>query len=792
MRWCAGALLLLLVQYFAGCGGADREAWWRRWLATDGRTPVEALLEGEATSEVPYRIVGRVADVAPRQAGGVRLTVEAETAERAGRGVVDARGSVALSLRSTRRSWHAGDRVAFRSRLRRIASFGNFGEFDWAAFSARRGIRVSAYAWNDDAVAVLAARDGWVDAWRRRFAVACEARGGTGAAMVKALVVGDRTSIAPEVAAAVRDAGLAHHLAISGAHMALLLAAMSALVLATFGRSERFLLRFDVMRLVAACGAAAVLAYAAASGGGISVARSVLMAMAAMAALWHGVPGDAWRALGASAIVLALAYPGVGEEAGFQLSYLAVAALLAHGERTREAAALRRAARPLPMGREEAAPRPAERCLRAILEVFRIAVICWAVTTPIVAHHFARVALYAPLANLMAAPFVAAAVLLGIAALFLLPVAPAAAEALLVVAALAGEAVAAVAAGVSALPAAAFAVPVPGALVNWYLSPIFIWYLSPIVLSPIVRFVGVGVAVVAVAWGVGDRYARDRLDVVFASVGQGDAAIVRFPGGRVAVVDTGPPGFGRMAVGPLLRRLWIGRIDVLVASHVQADHAGAAPELLEDFDVGEVWLPAGPCDAALFAAIERTAAKRGVAVERIVAGARAERRADALVAGTGASLDVLAPPSSPAGDGACDDNDRSIVLAVAFAGRRVLLTGDIEAAAERELLARARMAGGAGLLRADVLKVAHHGSATSSTAAFLDAVAPAVAVASLGSDNPYGFPSPEVEERLRERGGRLLRTDRDGAVRVRIARRGTRAGDTVLTIETGRRGEAAR
>jgi beta-lactamase superfamily II metal-dependent hydrolase len=86
--------------------------------------------------------------------------------------------------------------------------------------------------------------------------------------------------------------------------------------------------------------------------------------------------------------------------------------------------------------------------------------------------------------------------------------------------------------------------------------------------------------VVGFASAAHDRYRTDRLDVWFASVGQGDAAIVREPGGKVWVIDQGPPGRGRMVVGPLLRRAWIGRVDVLVASHVQSDHSGALPEIL--------------------------------------------------------------------------------------------------------------------------------------------------------------------------------------------------------------------
>ncbi|MCA1791781.1 MAG: ComEC/Rec2 family competence protein, partial [Thioalkalivibrio sp.] len=294
-------------------------------------------------------------------------------------------GLVSVSLRETSRTWRTGDRLALRSRLRRVSGFGNFGELDWAAYNARRGVFVTAYAWRDEDVTVLAAADGVVDGLRRRFAEACARVGGQGAEILEALVIGDRVGIERPVSDAVRDAGLAHFLAISGSHMALIVVLVVALVRSAAGLSTTLLERYDVLRAAALLAALAVVAYGAVSGGGVSVARSVLMALAAMAALWRGRPGDDLRALGGSAIVLAAIMPGVGEEAGFQLSYLAVLALILHARRRRE---VRQAARLLAEGR----PRGAlYRVLDVTLEAVQVALLCWAVTTPVVAQHFNRI-----------------------------------------------------------------------------------------------------------------------------------------------------------------------------------------------------------------------------------------------------------------------------------------------------------------------------------------------------------------------------------------------------------------
>jgi competence protein ComEC len=756
MRWIAAALLLLVVQ----------QAFWRepspsrRWFDgadAERAVRVEDLLEGRHTSPLPVALVGRVVDASPTWGSGVRLTMDLESADGAA-----ASGLLSVSLRETTRRWRSGDRLALRSRLRRIAGFGNFGELDWAAYQARRGIRVSAAAWREDDVQVLPERDGPIESIRRRYAEACARVGGQGAEILEALVIGDRTGIDRETTVAVRDGGLAHFLAISGSHMAVIVALMLALVRRGASLSPRLMERYDVMRAAALAAALAVVAYGAVCGGGVSVLRSEIMALAAMAALWRGRPGDDLRALGGSAVAIALAMPGVGEEAGFQLSFLAVTALVLDSRRRRAAGA--------------AAPARAEdehggaagalgRGFELLREAGRVSMICWVVTAALVAHHFQRVSLVAPLANLAAAPLVSAIVVSGVGGLALLPIHSGAGEAAVGLGAYLAEAVIALAKACASLPLAATATPAPSPALTAVLTALALGARMPP--WPGRRAALALLVLVATALGASalhDRFRHDRLDLWFASVGQGDAAVVRMPGGAVWVVDQGPPGRGRMVVAPLLRRAWIGRIDVLVASHVQADHAGGLPELLEEFEVGEVWIPAGPCEGSAAQALLRAAEERGVAVRRV----SLEARPETLAATPG--VDLLWPPSA---GGACQANDQSIVLSVAFAGRRVLLTGDIEAAAEAGLARTSPLR-----LRADLLKVPHHGSRTSSTAAFLEAVSPSLAIASMGLENSFRHPAPDVVARYEARSIRLLRTDRDGAVHVAIEADGTMRGTT--------------
>ena len=180
MDFVLAALLLLGLQY----------AWQPPPSPPVAAPAVEALLNGGNSTAMPVRLAGRVTDAAPTFGEGVRVTLDVESADGAAAG-----GLVNVSLRETSRRWRTGDRMALSSRLRRITGFGNFGELDWAAYNARRGIFTTAYAWRDEDVEALAPRDGRVDYLRRLFSEACERIGGQGAEILEALVIGDRTGI---------------------------------------------------------------------------------------------------------------------------------------------------------------------------------------------------------------------------------------------------------------------------------------------------------------------------------------------------------------------------------------------------------------------------------------------------------------------------------------------------------------------------------------------------------------------------------------------------------------------
>ncbi|HYE16110.1 MAG TPA: ComEC/Rec2 family competence protein, partial [Pyrinomonadaceae bacterium] len=262
-----------------------------------------------------------------------------------------------------------------------------------------------------------------------------------------------------------------------------------------------------------------------------------------------------------------------------------------------------------------------------------------------------------------------------------------------------------------------------------------------------------------------------RLRVDFLDVGQGDAALITTPDGTTLLVDGGGrPRFAgdgdgeafepdRRGVGDSVvsEYLWwrgLARVNYLFATHADADHAEGLGDVARNFGVGAAFVaraPAGDEELARF-----TSALREAGVPAYLVG-----RGDRLRLG-GVTIEALWPPpvTAESARGLPYRNDDSLVLRVSFGRRRILLTGDIETAAERALVA-ARDA-----LDSDALKVAHHGSRTSTTEAFLNAVRPSLAVISVGTDSPHGHPHTSVTERLRAAGVPFLTTGERGTITV--------------------------
>jgi competence protein ComEC len=244
------------------------------------------------------------------------------------------------------------------------------------------------------------------------------------------------------------------------------------------------------------------------------------------------------------------------------------------------------------------------------------------------------------------------------------------------------------------------------------------------------------------------------LRATFLDVGQGDAALVETPSGERWLIDAGGrlfgdgPDPGELALRPFLAARRVRRLDVVLISHPHPDHYGGLAAI--EVPVRELWISGDDPEDRRWEALVARLAVRGTLVRHVRAG-------DVRVAHD-ARLEVL-HPAAP--DGAHSVNDNSLLARVAFAGRGLLFTGDLEAEGEAAALA-------ARVPPSDVVKVPHHGSRTSSTEAFARATAPSLAIVSLGRGNRFGFPAESVLATWRAAGARVLRTDERGSIVVEV------------------------
>ncbi len=707
--------------------------------SVDGPAPAAGDV-GPLALPLATTLEGEVADV--RHLAGPRAVVllRALSVDDGGtRRRVD--GLVRLTARCGLPKLRAGDCVRAETTLRAPRGFANPGSFDVAGHLARRGVRAIGSVWQCQRLERLPRPTGGVAMrlarWRERLArTIARTVPAPRAAVLRALVLGDESGIDEPRRRAFTRAGVVHVLSVSGLHVGLVALASFALARWLLARSERALLALDVRRIAALASLGPVTLYGALAGFEVATLRSVIMTGIGVLAVLLGRRIDVLRTLALAAAAVALAQPGAPREIGFQLSFASVLALA--------------------LGVRRWASGPAASWRARLRATLVVSVSALAGTAPLTALHFQQVSPMSLLANPLVVPlFGSLVVVLGLAAACVEPVSAAVARTLF---ALAGHALRPGIALVELLARpswAALDVPAPSGI---ELVLLYATLAAAVVPGGRTRRAIAAAAVLGMAidagWWIRERWAPGVLRVTFLDVGQGDAAVAELPDGRVLVVDAG--GFagsdfdtGAAIVAPYLATRKIARIDALVMSHAHPDHSGGLAFLVRRYRPSELWWNGWP--------------GRGTEWERLVAAlgetgvpAVVLHRDDPLPA-YGDTVTLLHPP---AGWTVPALNETSLALRLRRGAVGVLLTGDVEAHAESSLL------GVRDGLSARVLKVPHHGSRTSSSADLLDAVAPDLAVISVGADNRYHLPAPEVEGRYRARGICVLRTDRCGAVTV--------------------------
>jgi competence protein ComEC len=624
-----------------------------------------------------------------------------------------------------------GERWRLTVRLQRPHGNANPGGFDYEAWLLEQGVRATGYVRADASNARL---DAFVPRFgtlvertravlRERIQHALEGRQYAG--VIVALVIGDQRGIGQSDWQVFNRTGIGHLISISGLHITMI-AGLAALGVSSLWRRSFFTdaalpLRLPAQKVAALSGALAALLYVLLAGFGVPAQRTLYMLAVVALALWSGRLSSITHVLCLALGVVVLLDPWAVLWPGFWLSFGAVAVILFGGH-----------------GRIA----PFEAGIKATLRMAGRTQ--WSVTlglVPLTMLLFGQVSLVSPLANAVAIPLVSIIVtplaLLG-------SLLPEPLSGWLLVPAHAAVAGLAAALGyLSVLPAAVWRAPAPQAWVFLLALGGTLWMLMPRGWPH--RWAG------AAAWlplllQLPEHPAPGAFRVTAFDVGQGMALLVETSGHRL-LYDTGPgaaPGSdsGSRVLLPYLRMRGIAGLDGMVVSHGDSDHTGGALAVLGDQQVG--WLASSLAQSHPIV----RAAPRHV---RCAAGQRWEW--------DGVRFEMLHPAASMYADPAPKANGRSCTLRITNGRTAILLAGDIEAAQEAALVSNS-----AERLRADVLLAPHHGSGTSSTAAFLAAVQPSVGVFQVGWRNRYKHPKKEVFERYGALGIERLRTDELGAL----------------------------
>lgn len=745
---------MVAILLIVGCVGGARHAMYQ---APSPR----ALSQFAEASEEEATLQGSVVNAPERTDDATRFTLEVDSVF--GQDTASVEGRTRVTLRSS--PWaeetspfpviHQGDVIRLSGMLRSAPGLRNPGGFDYGAYLARRGVCCTLYVGEPEHVAVRGDRRGSVG--RGLVAIRKHIRhqldryvpSAGGRAVLRALLLGDRSRVTDAQRDRFAKTGLMHLLAVSGLHVFLVGMVLHALLRPFL---MRFRLQWKVVEIVRAGLTIVVLGfYMLLTGGRPSVVRAVIMATLFIGGIYFQRSTHPLNTLGVAAVILLAVRPPALFDAGFQLSMAAVAGIVTLNPRF-----------------VEMVPERYRTSEIADWGVSTVTVSAAAIlgTAPVLLYHFGWVSVAGLLLNVVGIPCTGLALSAAILAVGI------------------GE--------VWALAGVAFGSAadlfVQGLLATsrygaaWFswaglrMAVSDLWVLGAVVAGLVAlaqwprprnrwRWIAAGLllATVSIWKGSVGRDSGAALDVVFFDVGQGDAALIATPGGQHMLVDTGPRspegGGAEFVILPYLERWGIRRLDVVAITHPDEDHLGGLPTLLEETSVGRVVHNGRPADTELYAETERLLDQKGGSQQTV-------QRGDTISVGSDVWVQVLSPPDSSRRR-IRGRNNASLVLHVGYGGTDFLFSGDIEADAEKDLV----RAYGA-QIESRVVTIPHHGSSTSSTDAFVRAASgedmqESHAVVSVGRNGQYGMPNEEVLARWAARGTNVHSTAREGAVWMR-------------------------
>jgi competence protein ComEC len=694
-----------------------------------------------------------------------------------------------------------GDRIEVLANLRFPKNFNNPGQFDYVAYLERQDVALVGTIKNTLLITRLSANEGslWsrqIQRLRHQLQAALEASFAESEAVLpamKALLLGDKQALSPQVEEQFRATGLYHVLVVSGQHVAVM-----AMFLFGFFRLIRLPRAFAIV-----CTMTGLVVYSAVTKAQSSIVRATVMASVFLLVLQFDRDRNLLNSLSLAAGCLLWFDPFWLFDAGFQLSFLAVLAiaLIALPLLAAITQPWREALHQLhdPGLDSRCAPRLADlriwlrlkieavqsffrndrwnltgRCaifpLRAILYLAELLIVSTSIQVlfaVLMVIYFHRVSPISPISNLLAVPLVGCLVPVGFLLLLCSFIGLPPLEWLL------ARTCSALTEGLLSLAEVCsgpgwgnFRLPTP----PLWLSVLYFLFLT-LALAPLskrVRRVSVGLAtgalVLLLTFPFTPRTPRGLLQLTFLDVRQGDSIFVSFPDQANLIIDGGGLlgqsfgehfeeerfDVGEQVVSPFLWSRGVRKLDVVMLTHAHHDHMSGLGAILNNFEVGELWVGQNP-PAKEYLNLLKTSLRKSVPIRSFAAG-------DSISFHSG-KLEFLNPIKGAGMDRVPTNND-SLAFRLRLKDRKFLLTGDVERRVEEQMLAEEVA------LQSDLLKVAHHGSRSSTLPEFLNRINPLWAVISVAEHSPFGHPHPEVVERLKRRGIAVFRTDRHGAVTV--------------------------
>ncbi len=687
------------------------------------------------------RLEGEVVSSRPLEASETAVAIDLLVRRVSGIRNAGVRGRLLrLFIWEARSGWQIGDRMRLATQLKAISGLCNDGADPQGSRLKHRGVVAVAAVGDDRSISRLDANGaGWLLRWRGRINRALgEAVPGRAGGLLQALIVGDRSQVGARTREVFMRAGATHMLSVSGLHLMLVFVAVRMTLVPLLARSRVLVTLRPAPELGAVLGWMIATLYGALAGGEIATQRAVWMLSAAVGGILLRRPSAFEPAVALASLVLLFAEPDLLFDVAFQLTFVAVVAviwastLLAGSRRQRRAWALRGWLR----------------------EALGVSLAVTLVTAPIVLHHFGTVSVIGPVVELVVTPWLTwLALLPGLTGTALESVRGGAGWPLFM---LAGWALQILLASLDRLA------DLPGILWQGHLSGslacgsvlVALGFLAP---GEVARrgCLGLGLACALVGLMSSPPVFSKSLEAAFLDVGQGAAAALRFPGKEVLLIDAGPAwpsgDAGQRTIIPsLATKGW--QPSSLVLTHADLDHTGGASSVLAALPIREL---VGPRLSSVGLRMEELhkQARAGGAVSRVLsAGATLVEDAE------GSTVQILHPPDRIH---ALGENDASLVALVRFGAIRLLFPGDVERAGEIHLAGRREL--GKGVL---IVAVPHHGSRTSSQPAFVARSAPALAVVSAARSNRWEMPAVEVVERWRAGGAKVLTTGNEGEVRI--------------------------